>query len=472
MRTTTTADAARQAGGAVVGDASVAIGPDVVIDSRAVTPGALFVAVAGERFDGHDFVATAVASGAAAVLVDRELAVAAPQIVAADTVAALSSLAREQVALARAAGTLSVALTGSSGKTSTKDLIAQVLADAGPTVAPAGSLNNEIGVPLTCCRVDEQTRFLVSELGARGIGHITWLTGIVAPDIALVLNVGVAHLGEFGGLEVTAQAKGELVEAVGADGWAILNANDPRVAAMASRTSAQVGWFAVGAVPDVVSDLVVTATDVTLDDLSRPSFTLVVTTPAGTSAQAVSLDLVGAHHAANAAAAAAVAVAAGIDPSHVAASLNSATARSAWRMALTRRPDGVLVLNDAYNANPDSMRAALATLVSLVAGQRRTHPDARGYAVLGDMLELGPDAGDLHRSIGALAAVDGVLAIGDHARDIVAGAASIGVPGRVVTRDEVTGVLDLAPGDVVLVKASRGLRLETVAEALMEGANR
>lgn len=455
-------------GGRLIGDPETMIGPDVIIDSRAVTPGSLFVAIAGERFDGHDFCASAQDSGAAAVLVSRRLDLTLPQIVVADTVEGLSTLARAVVAEARRGGTLSFGLTGSSGKTSTKDLLVQILADAGPVVGPPGSLNNEIGVPLTCCRTEASTAYLVNEMGARGVGHVSWLTSIAPPDIAVVLNVGIAHLGEFGGVEVTAQAKGELVEALGRDGWAILNGDDPRVAAMASRTIGRVGYFFVDSVPSVDAELKVSALGVSLDRMGRPSFTLRVERPGHIEEHPVSLSLTGGHHAANAAAAAAAAIAAGIDPGAVAASLSRASLRSAWRMEVTERRDGVLIVNDAYNANPDSMAAALEALHHLHQSRLSEYPAARAFAVLGDMLELGADSARWHRRVGASARVSQVLAVGDFAGDIVAGAAENGIAGLKVSKEEIVAALDVRPGDVVLFKASRGVGLETVAQRLTE----
>ena len=201
---------ALMAGARLVGDPEAVVGPDVVIDSRATTPGALFVALGGERVDGHDFAAQAVSAGAGAVLVTRELALDVPQLVVADAIAGLTALATALVTDARAAGLVTIGITGSSGKTSTKDLLTQVLGAVGPTVAPVGSFNNEIGVPLTATRVTPEVRFLVSELGARGKGHITSLCAIVQPQVGVVVNVGHAHLGEFGSVAAIAAAKGRV----------------------------------------------------------------------------------------------------------------------------------------------------------------------------------------------------------------------------------------------------------------------
>lgn len=462
---------ARWAGGTLAGDPDAPLGSDVVIDSRRVVPGAVFVALPGERVDGHDFVAAAAAAGAGAALVEHPVDAPLPQVVVADAVAGLSSLARHVVADAAASGLVVVGITGSSGKTSTKDLVAQVLEAAGPTVAPPGSFNNEIGHPLTATRVDHATRFLVSELGARGVGHVAWLCSITPPRIGAVLNVGSAHLGEFGSVEAIAQAKGELVEALPADGWAVLNADDPRVAAMTARTSARVAAFSVTGEPGW-GHLRVWASGVTADDLQRHSFTLHAA-GAVVGAAPVALRVLGAHQVANACAAAAIALAAGLAVDAVARALSAASARSAWRMEVATSASGVVVLNDAYNANPDSMAAALTAL----AGLRR--PGGRLVAVLGDMLELGDDAAAAHAAVGRRAreaGVDELVAVGAFAADLAGGFAddarvvqTVGDPGEAVAA--LRG--RLAAGDVVLVKASRGLALERVAEELLatsEGA--
>lgn len=463
MRELTAGALAALVGAGLAGDPDAVVGPDVVIDSRAVTPGAVFVALPGERVDGHDFAATAVAAGAGAVLVSRELALDVPQLVADDTLAGLATLATALVAEALAAGLVTVGITGSSGKTSTKDLLAQVLAEAGPTVAPVGSFNNEIGVPLTATRIDAGTRFLVSEMGARGQGHITLLCGIAQPRVGVVVNVGHAHVGEFGSVEAIAQAKGEIVEALPADGWAVLNADDRLVSAMATRTVARIATFAVGTEP-ASGDLRVWAEEVGYDALQHATFVLRVA-GAVDGAATVRLQVTGAHQVGNALAAAAVALTQGMSVEDVAAALGRATLQSHWRMELHERADGVLVVNDAYNANPDSMAAALRTLASL----RR--PGGRLLAVLGDMLELGPEAPAAHREIGALAAALGVerlIAVGGYATDLVAGAGPTVDATDAPDRDAATAAAAqwLRPADVALVKASRGLALESVAEQL------
>jgi UDP-N-acetylmuramoyl-tripeptide--D-alanyl-D-alanine ligase len=448
--------------GGTVGDAGVMVTGPVVIDSRQAAPGALFAALPGERVDGHDYAAAAVANGAAAVLAARPLPdLAVPVIVVSDVTAALGLLARG--VLGRLPRATVVGITGSSGKTSTKDLTAQVVERLGPTVAPEGSLNNEIGLPLTVLRADETTRYLVLEMSARGIGHIAYLTGIAPPRIGAVLNVGRAHAGEFGSIDAVAKAKGELVEALPAGGVAVLNADDPNVIAMASRTRARV---VTTSVQHSAAD--VRALGISLDDLGRASFTL--HTPAGSAP--VTLTLHGGHHVANALAAAAVAEALGMDVAAIAAALSAATARSKKRMELHERPDGVLVVNDAYNANPDSTRAAIAALAHLTGnGTSR-----RGLAVLGYMAELGDIAAESHAEAGRLAALAGVavvVAVGADAAPVLDGARSVGgwQGEAVAAPDPKSAIAELQnrlrPGDVVLVKASKAAGLWEVADGLL-----
>lgn len=451
------------------GDEVVA-GPNVVIDNREAGEGSLFVAIPGERVDGHDFAPSAVEAGARGVIGMYVTDADVPHILAEDSVQALSWLARGVVREARARGMRSIGVTGSSGKTSTKDLMAQVFEAAGPTVAPVGSQNNEVGVPLTACRVGDDTEFLVSEMGARGIGHIQWLTSLVGLDVGVCLNVGRAHVGEFGGVEATARAKSEIVSCLTASGWAVLNADDPAVAAMKDVTAARIAWFGEGDLPD--GDLRVTARNVTLNALSQASFDLVAIDGDGERTAPVTLGVIGRHQVANSLAAAAAALAVGLDLDLIAGALSQAIPRSSWRMELTQRADGVLILNDAYNANPDSMAVALATAVELGQGARADHPGARVIAVLGDMLELGPLAEEAHLEVGHLAAdlgVAEVVAVGSFAEQIAAGATADGIVARVSDRDSVASSLTLDPGDVVLVKGSRGVGLELVAAELAAG---
>jgi UDP-N-acetylmuramoyl-tripeptide--D-alanyl-D-alanine ligase len=396
-----------------------------------------------------------------------------PCLVVADPLVALGRLARALVDRGQAADLRVVGITGSQGKTSTKDLLSQVLEAAGPTVAPVGNLNNELGVPLTVCRVEPDTRFLVAEMGARGIGHIAYLCQIAPPRVGVVLNVGQAHLGEFGGKAAIAQAKGELVEALPESGVAVLNADDPLVWGMRERTVAGVLGFAADQPPPGPG---VWSSAVTADALGRASFTLHRRQETESDAEVeVQLQVSGRHQVGNALAAAAAALALGLDLDQVGAALSGATARSRWRMEIAERGDGLVVVNDAYNANPDSMRAAVDTLDEL----GRTRP-GRTWAVLGDMLELGEAAEAEHAEIGRYVArtgVDRLIAVGTYASVMsdAAHAAGLDEPGAVRAYPDkeslLTGGVDgPGTGDVVLVKASRGLALDTVAEAILSAA--
>ncbi|MER8182570.1 UDP-N-acetylmuramoyl-tripeptide--D-alanyl-D-alanine ligase [Kitasatospora sp. NPDC094015] len=457
----TLAEAATAVGGTLdAADPQARVTGAVVVDSRLVEPGGLFAAVVGEHVDGHDYAERAVAAGAVAVLASRPVGV--PAILVDDVVTALGRLARAVVERARE--TAVVALTGSAGKTSTKDLIGQLLGRRGETVFPPGSFNNEIGMPLTALRITDTTRHLVLEMGARGKGHIDYLTGIVPPTVGVVLNVGTAHVGEFGSKQAIAEAKGELVEALTSDGIAILNADDPLVRAMAERTKARVVFFGES------REAAVRAEHVRLDDTGRPSFTLV--TPAGSAP--VKLRLYGEHHVSNALAAAAVAVELGMSVDDTAEALGEAGALSRWRMEVVDRADGVTVVNDAYNANPDSMRAALRALATMAG---RGPERRRTWAVLGEMRELGEESLDEHDAIGRLAVrldVTKLVAVGGReAACMELGARNEGSWGEesvlVSDADAAVELLrsQVRPGDVVLVKASRSVGLEKVAEALL-----
>jgi UDP-N-acetylmuramoyl-tripeptide--D-alanyl-D-alanine ligase len=431
---------------------AIVTGP-VVIDSRQAGPGSLFAALPGERADGHDFAAQAAAAGAV-VLAARPVGV--PALIVHDVTDALAALATAVVA--RLPGLTTVAITGSAGKTTTKDLAAQLIESLGPTVSPKNSYNNEIGHPLTVLRVTGETRYLVAEMSARGPGHITQLCRISPPRIGAVLCVGHAHAGEFGTLEEVAQAKGELPAALPADGVAVLNADDPRVLAMSGRTAARVVTFGREAGADV------RAQDVAVDEAGRPRFTL--RTPGGSAP--VALRLHGEHNVANALAAAALAGLLGMDTAAVADGLSAATARSRWRMEVTRRDDGVTILNDAYNASPEAVAAALSALAVMASG-------GRALAVLGRMAELGERSQALHEQVGRLAARAGLAAlivVGDEATPILAGAKAdpswrgdlLQVPDAEAA---VAAVERLArPGDVVLVKAARAENLQRAALAL------
>lgn len=382
---------------------AVVRGP-VVIDSRAVEPGSLFVAIKGARVDGHDYAAQAVRAGAVAVLAGRP--VDAPAVIVPDAAAALAELAAAQVRTLPKVTVIGV--TGSAGKTSTKDLLAKLTGRIGSTIAPVGSFNNELGHPLTVLRADLETRFMVLELAARNIGHIKDLTRIAPPQIGVVLNVGTAHLGVFGGKEAIAKAKGELVEALPRTGVAVLNADDPLVRGMASRTEARVTYFGCGEAAAIRAEGVV------IDNRGRASFTL--RTPSG--AAHVSLKLYGAHAVSNALAAAAAGYELGLPVATIAEELSEATPRSRWRMEVTDRADGVTVVNDAYNANPDSMKAAFEAFATLGKGRRR-------FAVIAALRELGDEGPALNAELGRLAGgagLAGLIVAGPDAGPVLDGA--------------------------------------------------
>jgi UDP-N-acetylmuramoyl-tripeptide--D-alanyl-D-alanine ligase len=432
-------------------DPEAVVSGEVVIDSREAAQGGLFVAIPGDRVDGHDFSEAAIRNGAVAVLAQHP--VDAPAILVDDTVKAMGMLSKAVLAGAASRVTV-VGLTGSAGKTSTKDLLAQVLENFGPTISPVGSFNNEIGLPLTALRITPETRFLVLEMGARGKGHISYLASLTPPQVGLVLNIGTAHMGEFGGREQTAQAKGELVEALPSaaeGGLAVLNADDPLVLPMAGRTSARVLTFGLAAGADVRAEDV-------RNDGGRASFTLVI----DGRCEPVNLDLVGSHHVSNALAAAAVAHGLGMGVTEIAVALSRARRRSPGRMELLERADGVTVVNDAYNANPDSVRAAFDA-VDAFAGDRRR------VLVLGEMAELGETSLEEHERIGVEAARRGMGLIvgfgGAPAEAVLTGAGR----GRLVRSiPEALDVLgaELRPGDVVLVKASKSVGLQVLARQL------
>ncbi|HET7900102.1 MAG TPA: UDP-N-acetylmuramoyl-tripeptide--D-alanyl-D-alanine ligase [Candidatus Nanopelagicales bacterium] len=456
---------ARATGGALGGGADpAAVVTGVSTDTRAVATGELFVAVVGERVDAHDLAADARAAGAAAVLASRPVDV--PHVLVDGTVEALGRLAH--AVLADHPAVVVVGVTGSSGKTSTKDLLAHLLPAYGPTVAPQGSLNTEVGLPVTVLGIAASTRVLVAEMGARGIGHIRYLCGIAPPRIGVVLNVGSAHVGEFGSRENIALAKGELVECLPAaseGGVAVLNADDPLVAAMAHRTRARVVTYGESA------GATVRAADVELDDQGRASFALLV----GGRRAGVRLGLHGRHHVSNALAAAAVATSLGVDLDEVAAALGQARPASRWRMEVSTAPSGATVVNDAYNANPDSVRAALQALAAM------TRDGRRGTAVLGEMLELGETTVELHEETGREAARSGaarLVAVGasEPVAALVRGyAAESGRPDAAQAVPDADAALAalgaLGPDDVVLVKASRAAGLERLALALTEVAS-
>ncbi|UED86315.1 UDP-N-acetylmuramoyl-tripeptide--D-alanyl-D-alanine ligase [Streptomyces profundus] len=428
-------------------------------DSRQIGPGGMFVALPGARVDGHDFVAQAVTAGAVCVLAERPVGV--PAIVVDDVATALGRLA--QHVLTRTEAQV-IAVTGSAGKTSTKDLLAQVLAHHGVTVASPQSFNSKFGLPLTVLRAQENTRYLVLEMGARYQGDIAHLASLATPRIGLVLNVGDAHLAMFGGRDQIAAAKGELVEALppaAEGGVAVLNADDPRVAAMETRTPARVVRFS--AHPEREAEIRATSIEL---NAGRAAFTL--HTPHGTAP--VRLRGLGAHQVHNALAAAAGAHILGMATDQIAQALSEAEPKAQGRLEpLEQKRAGLTIINDAFNASPASMRAALHTLAS-IGTNRRT------IAVLGEMRELGDQALSTHADIGRLLgelAIDILVTVGT--TNEVTTLATHAVTAHPNLRTEATDTPDallpllkslLQPGDVVLVKASRRVGLETFGQTL------
>jgi len=435
-------------------DAGIVVSGAAFLDSREPVRSGIFLAIAGEHVDGHDYAQAAVEGGAAGVLGSRATTV--PTVVVAEVEDAVQQLARHVLQRLRQADPALrvVAVTGSQGKTSVKDLLAGVLGDAAETVATYGSFNNELGLPLTVLRAERTTRFLVLEMGARGIGHLAVLCAIAPPDISVVLNVGRAHLGEFGSQGAIAIAKGELVEALTPSGVAVLNLDDPSVIGMAPRTRARVSTFGT------TSGAAVRLERVELDELSRPSFDLRY----GAERVHVRMRLIGEHQALNAAAAATAALAAGVGLAAIGESLAGITALSKWRMELHERADGLVVINDAYNANPDSMRAGLEALAEI--GHRSGR---RTVAVLGEMRELGETSGAEHADLARLRrelGIDDLVVVGEGARAIHEADDTATFYGSV--REAASGMRNNVDGtEVVLVKASRAAGLERLAEALL-----
>jgi len=453
-------EVAEATGGRLVDADPDAVVTGVEVDSRKVGPGELFVALPGSRIDGSLFAAAAAQAGAAATLAQEGTVFAGARIEVPDPLAALAALG---TAVRDRSAAAVVGVTGSNGKTTTKDLLAATLATNLQVVANQASFNNEVGLPLTLCRIEPATQAVVVEMGARGPGHIAALARLARPGVGVVLNVGESHLGMFGSREAIAEAKGELVEALPADGVAVLNADDPRVAAMAGRTVARVVRFGQGPEADVAAE------EVRLDGDGRARFRL--RTPAGTAP--VTLPAPGEHLVGCALAAAAAAGVLGVGPDDVAAGLEGA-ALSPMRMEVRNRPDGLTVVNDAYNANPSSMAAALKTLAALGREGGRT------VAVLGEMAELGPDAAAEHDRIGRLATrlgIDRLVGVGEPGRVMVNAARMEGMwpeeAEAVADADAALALLTpvLGPADVVLVKASRVVALDRVADALLSPRN-
>ncbi len=450
--------------GTVVGDATMVASGPVQTDSREPLAGGVFVAKRGEEADGHDFVEAARAAGAVLAIVEHPVDVDITQVVVPDAVTALADLARNYLAFMRATGEVErvIAITGSVGKTTTKHLLGHVLATVAPTLWPEKSFNNEVGLPLTVMRIEADTKYVVLEMGASHIGDIAALTSIAPPDVGCVLCVGMAHAGEFGGVENIAVAKREMVEAVSSNGFVVLNRDDERVASMAEATDATVVWF--GSHPEA---------NVRFGDVESTPGGIRFSLSSGGDSRPVSLRLLGEHNASNAAAAAACAiVVTGLGLGEVAHALEAVESGERWRMQVMPRQDGVTIINDAYNANPTSMAAALRTLAGLRG------PGHRVVAVLGGMAELGEISNDEHDKIGRLAVrlgIDQLVCVGAPAMPIHLAASQEGSWGgeSVIVPDAAAASAMLSDylrsGDIVLVKSSMTYGLRFLGDLLATG---
>jgi UDP-N-acetylmuramoyl-tripeptide--D-alanyl-D-alanine ligase len=440
-------------GGTLVGE-DVLVTAGASLKSSEVEPGGIFLAIRGEKVDGHDFVGDAFSHGALLAITTH--AVPQRHILVQDVTTALTSLARFirlELKVLKVIG-----ITGSQGKTTTKDLLRHMLTQHGQTVAPSGNYNNELGVPLTLLACSSETKYAVIEMGARHSGDIAHLASIAQPDIAVVLRVGMAHVGEFGSIETIAKTKSELISSLSDSGIAILGQYDPFTKAMKSLHSGRTLTFGSGHSDDV------RATEVELRE-GRPHFDLV--TPDGRAA--VGLRIVGEHQIANALACAAVGTALGFSIDSIATALSTALIESKWRMEI-REFSEVLLINDSYNASPDAVEAALRTLI-LFAQER----GGRAWAFLGKMAELGESSAVAHQQVGTLAYQMGI----DHlvcidAPDYQPAEQSEGQTNlHLCDRNGARAIAEqIEPGDVILVKASRSERFEILAEEIEEVVKR
>ena len=456
------AEIAQAIGGQIHGDGGVAVSGSVETDSRLVGAGSLFYAKPGEVTDGHLFVPAAEKAGAVAAVVERLVAgVSLPQIVVPNVVEALGQLATFVLARVRQAGLLKVVgVTGSNGKTTTKNMLREILSKVGSTIAPIESYNNEVGAPISMLKVDETTRFLVVELGAGGIGSIEYLAKMCVPDVAIELKVGLAHVGEFGGIENTAKIKAELIQNMSKTGVAIFNADDGYVREMIGLAPGRAVLFGTA------SDANYRASEIDIS-LAGTTFNL---SADGAEPQRITLRILGEHHVYNALASIAAAEALGVDRATAIAAIESMALAERWRMQLLERPDGVDVINDAYNASPDSMKAALQTLALLGRRERR-----RTIAVLGEMAELGEFGAEQHDAIGRIVVrlnIDQLVVVGAGAKLIHMGATQEGSwDGESKFFDEIEPALEhlrgmLVAGDIVLVKSSKSANLRHLGDAL------
>lgn len=462
----TLAQVAEAIDGALVGGAhgGLVVTGSVETDSRLIGPGSLFFAKPGEVTDGHNFVGSAANLGAVAAVVEHHVSsIDLPQIQVDDTVEALGRLAKFVLAEVRkTSGIKVVGITGSNGKTTTKNMLRAILSTAGPTVAPIESYNNEVGAPISVLKIDRETKFLVAELGAGGPGSIAYLAEIVQPDIAVELKVGMAHAGEFGGIEVTAAIKAELLTALGADSVAVLNLDDPYVRQMSHLAKGKALWFGTNPEANFWADNYRLSLNGTSFDLHWPDG----------SQSSVTLKILGEHHVMNALASSAVAWELGLGKQDIVSALEALPLAERWRMQLTNTTDGLAIINDAYNASPDSTKAALQTLAQLgrITGRRTV-------AILGEMAELGAFSVSEHDAIGRLAVrlnIDLTIAVGAAAKLIYMGATQEGsYDGESQFIESLDGALPtirgmLRSGDIVLVKSSKSANLRFLGDELLE----
>jgi len=433
------------------------------VDSRECIPHGVFVAIKGERVDGHNFLADVQAQGASIAIIESSFRGSIPNdfphVIVENSIVALGQIAH-WVRVTKLKATV-IAVTGSSGKTTTKDLIAGILAECGSTEWARGSFNTDVGLPLTILEANDSTEFLVLEMGMRGPGHIDALTQIAVPDIGVITNIGSAHVGLLGTRENIAAAKGELIRGLSKHARAVLNADDQFTDAISQETSAQVVTFGESDTSDF------RATDIQLDAHALATYSLHF----AHEVHHIALKIPGEHQVSNSLAAIAVAVSAGIAPAKAVSILNQIAKISKWRMEVTETESGITVINDSYNANPESMRVALKTLANMAIGRR-------SIAVLGDMKELGSYSMEEHDSLGRLAVrldISQLICVGPEMKVTHLGASQEGSWGDeshwVPDVDSAMTLLSnlIQPGDVVLVKASRSVGLERVAQMLTSG---
>ena len=444
-------------------DSNLKVTGKVVIDSRKVSQGDLFVAINGENVDGHDFCHEAIKQGAIAVISSKELVGiptllvkegnAASKNVDQPTVIALGKLA--SYLLMKLPNIFKIAVTGSSGKTTTKDLLFDLGNLIGPTVAPVGSYNNEIGMPQTILECDEKTKVLILEMGAREVGNIKKLCQIAKPDTSILLNIGSAHIEIFGSRELILKTKSEIIECLNAEDVAVLNHEDETFSKQ--KTKAKVVSFGLRGAD-------VSAKNVVLNDKAQASYELEFD---GKVSQ-VNLKIVGAHQVSNSLAAAAVFLKKGLDIDLVAKTLSNSVAKSKWRMQVEVNSKNITVINDSYNANPESMKAAIRTLKQVGA-------DKKTFIIVGEMLELGSDSKQMHEEAAELIQkldVKKTLVVGNGAKIISDYLSNNAYKGRLEFCMDIDSAISKTKemveiNDVVLVKASRAIGLERVANALM-----